>query len=109
MASYQFALNQENQSLVRLVSQWFDSTLYTSVFKFPPGGAYCYIDIMITYFIQSTLLRNLTLRLSSLSQTIKIEETFGKLSICTESRLSKENQHLAGYQFALNQEYQSLV
>ena len=23
---------------MRLVSHWFDSALYTSVFKFPPGG-----------------------------------------------------------------------
>ena len=29
-------LNQEDLSLVRLVSQWFDSVFYTSVFKFPP-------------------------------------------------------------------------
>ena len=31
-------LNQESLSLVRLVSWWFDSDLYTFVFKFPPGG-----------------------------------------------------------------------
>ena len=31
-------LNQENLSLVRFVSQLFDSALYTPVFKFLPGG-----------------------------------------------------------------------
>ena len=31
-------LNHENLSLVILVSQWFNSALYNSVFKFPPDG-----------------------------------------------------------------------
>ena len=60
---------------------------------------------MITDSIWSTLLINLTLIFSSLSLTIKIEQTFGKLSILTESRLSKENKHLEIYQLALNQDY----
>ena len=37
-------INQESISLVRIGSQWFDSTLYTSVFKFPPGGALIVIN-----------------------------------------------------------------
>ena len=31
-------MNQENISLVILVSQWLDSALYTPVFKLPPSG-----------------------------------------------------------------------
>ena len=31
-------INQENISSARIGSQWFDYTLYTSVFKLAPGG-----------------------------------------------------------------------
>ena len=64
---------------------------------------------MITDLILSTLLSNVTLLLYSLSLTIKKEQTFGKSSIHTESRPSKEKKHLASDKFAPNQEYQSLV
>ena len=77
---------------------------------------------MITDYIRSTLLSNITLFIY-LSLTIKIEQKFGRLSILTESRLSiknkhleklsihtesrisKENKYLVSYQFEMNQEY----
>ena len=43
---------------------------------------------------------------SSLSLTIILGKTFLKWSIITLSRLSKLNQHLASYQFVINQVYQ---
>ena len=67
-----------------------------------------YIDIMTTDFIWSTLLRNVTL-LFILVITNYLKKTFGKISIHTESRLSKENKHFASDKFAQNQEYQSLA
>ena len=48
-------------------------------------------------------------RFSSLSLTIKIEQNFDKLSILTESILSKEKKHLASYQLAMNQVYQNRI
>ena len=52
---------------------------------------------------------NLNLIFNSLSLPIKIEQTFGKLSILIGPRQSKERENVSSYKFALNQDYQKII
>ena len=73
-------------------SSWINATIFWDWWLhrkyFFEQSYYRYIDIMIADYIWSNLMSNLTLILSSLSLTIKIEKN-GRWSICTESRISK--------------------
>ena len=65
---------------------------------------YHFIYMMIPASIWITLMRNITLLFPFITN---YWNTFGKISILTGSRQSKENKYLASYQFSLNQGYQN--